>query len=99
MATSRTGTAKWKAIRERKIRQAKATGETRCPICGIELAFDTVRQPDSPELGHILSVAMGGEDTSDNTRLECYEDNRRKGPKLKATATGQANPFPTLVDW
>lgn len=79
MATSRTGTAKWKNLRRRTLHEAKSSGLTNCPLCQCELDYDIGKTPTSAEVDHIHSVARGGQDTSDNVRVICRRCNQKRG--------------------
>lgn len=79
MATSRTGTAKWKRVvqavryRDRHL--------VNCPVCGVWLDWERSRRPNSPEVDHILPHSRGGTDTVGNARIICRRCNQRLGAK------------------
>lgn len=81
MATSRTGTAKWKRVRARAIQQAQAEGITRCPLCGRWLDWNHSLQPSSVEVDHITPWAKGGADDIENVRVICRDCNQRRGAR------------------
>lgn len=82
MATSRTGTAEWKAIRTRMLRRAKRDGVDHCPICGVLLDYTPgIRARNSPEVDHVTSVAQGGTDDIEQLQVICGHCNRRLGDK------------------
>ncbi len=97
MATSRTGTSRWKTLRLQALRTAQDQGITHCPTCHVELDYRHGRQPNSPEPDHILPHSRGGADSLDNLRIICRTCNIRKGnntaPQPAAATTS------TLVDW
>lgn len=82
MVTSRTGTAKWKHIRTKAIRDALNNGQTQCPICRTKLDWTRSLTPNSPEVDHITPWAVGGADNADNTRIICRQCNQKLGGKL-----------------
>lgn len=101
MATSRTGTTQGKRFRTDTLRAALTQGQTHCPDCGIPLAWDTSKQPDSPEADHIIPHSLGGTDTPDNGRVICRHCNQSRGHgRIK---NRQAKPATrtttTLVQW
>ncbi|WP_425471531.1 HNH endonuclease [Sinomonas susongensis] len=92
MATSRTGTAQWKRVRDQALAEAKDAGLTRCPLCGNGLDWTRSLQPNSPEVDHIVPHALGGQDVIENCRVICRLDNQRLGAiagrsRRKPTAT------------
>ncbi|WP_373887217.1 HNH endonuclease [Actinomyces bowdenii] len=87
MATSRTGTGKWRNIRTAAITRARNADQRTCLECGRILLWDTHGLPASPEADHIVPHARGGKDALDNVRIICRAcnlqkgDGRRKKPK------------------
>ena len=79
MATSRTGTTRWKNLRTRALNGARAHGQATCPLCNRPLAWGTTRQPLSPEPDHIIPHARGGADSMDNLRIICRDCNIKRG--------------------
>ena len=79
MATSRTGTGKWKNLRRRAIADAKNRGLTHCPLCRVQLDYEVSKTPSSAEVDHIHSVARGGRDEIENTRVICRQCNQKRG--------------------
>lgn len=77
MATSRTGTAKWKRVVRERLRLAQIQGITRCPTCGCALRYvkrDLANyQPDRAEVDHIVAHEDGGPDTLENSRVICSD--------------------------
>ena len=82
MATSRTGTARWKNLRKQELAAAFERGDMRCPICFVAYDWHRSKQPNSPELDHVTAHAEGGKDVVENTRVICRQCNQRLGGKL-----------------
>lgn len=82
MATSRTGTTKWKALRAKAIAEALSNDQYTCPRCGVALDYSRSQQPNSPEPDHIQEYANGGKDSLDNIRIICRRCNQKLGGKL-----------------
>lgn len=82
MATSRTGTARWKNLRRQELAAAFERGDMLCPICGVAYDWHRSKQPNSPELDHVTAHAEGGKDVAENTRVICRRCNQRLGGKL-----------------
>lgn len=93
MATSRTGTAKWKRIRAQAIAQAIAHNVTNCSSCGVGLDYEYSQRPNSAEVDHRTPFSRGGADTLDNTQVICRWCNQRKGNGRKL-----AVPKPRVVE-
>jgi len=87
MATSRTGTAQWKAVRTQRLDHDREQGLTRCPRCHVKLDWEYSRRPNSPEPDHIIPWAQGGTDTFENTRTICRLDNQKLGAKQNRRKT------------
>ena len=94
MATSRTGTARWKRVVKEARARAVEQGLTRCPLCRVWLDWDHSLRPASPEVDHIIPHALGGKDELDATRIICRKCNQqlggaisRKKPKPNITTT------------
>lgn len=79
MATSRTGTAKWKRVRAAALDAALEAGMTDCPSCGIPLDWTRSRRPNSPEADHKVPYAKGGRDEVSNVRVICRRCNQQRG--------------------
>jgi len=79
MATSRTGTAQWKAVRKQRLDHDRDQGLTRCPRCRVQLDWEYSRRPNSPEPDHIVPWDKGGPDTFENTRTICRLCNQQLG--------------------
>ena len=82
MATSRTGTAKWKKASAKALRTAQNRGQTQCPLCRTRLDWTRSRTPTSPEADHIIEHAAGGTDTQDNLRIICRQCNQQRGGRF-----------------
>jgi len=79
MATSRTGTATWKRVREHALRRAKRAGVTHCRHCGVLLDYEQGMLPHSAEVDHLIPYSAGGKDHIDNLEVICRLDNQSKG--------------------
>lgn len=100
IVTSRTGTARWKAVRKEALRGAQNQGIANCPSCGVLLNYEQGRLPNSAEADHIIPHARGGTDTLDNVRVCCRLCNQRRGAKRVSTVvTKTARTTTTLVSW
>ena len=82
MATSRTGTARWKTLRKKELAAAFERGDMRCPICFVAYDWHRSKQQNSPELDHVTAHAEGGKDVAENVRVICRQCNQRLGGKL-----------------
>lgn len=91
--TSRTSTAKWKALRRRLMKRAIRNGTFRCATCDIPLDPEAPRCTErAAELDHIVPVAVAPEREFDPSNLVwlCHPHNRQKGsrsdgPRLPTT--------------
>ena len=101
MATSRTGTAVWKRVSARAIKQAQSDGLTHCPVprCGIELDYLNRKAPNGASVDHVLAHANGGADHIDNTQVICVACNSRKGKGAATTVDANVNLFPHSCVW
>lgn len=79
MATSRTGTARWKSVVAFVRREAQREGLERCPLCGVELEWDRGLQPNSAEVDHLVPHSKGGQDVPGNARITCRRCNQSRG--------------------
>lgn len=91
MATSRTGTAKWKGIVRRRRKVAQEEGITHCPDCTRLLDYDTKRtpgtyRPDLVEVDHIVPAEDGGHDTFENSRVLCSDCNKKRRSRERRPA-------------
>src|SRR5699024_3211042 len=50
IATSRTGTATWKRVRQQALKQAIDNNITHCASCGVGLDYEYTRRPNSAEV-------------------------------------------------
>ena len=100
MATSRTGTGKWKRVRKQAIDKAIANEQFNCLDCGIHLDYEHSIQPNSAEVDHIVPHALGGQDTLENTRVICRYCNQTRFHREKANRkpAGRVEPE-TQIDW
>lgn len=106
MATSRTGTGKWKRVAAQRRYLAQREGITHCPECNTHLDWTRSRTPTSPEVDHIIPHSVGGQDTIDNTRIICRRCNQSLGAKhyinekrREVDAQNAAIQTSTLIDW
>lgn len=81
IATSRTGTAQWKAIVKEVRERELDNGLTNCPLCGTGLDWLYSKRPNSAEVDHIIPHAQGGEDSANNARVICRHCNQSRGGK------------------
>jgi len=100
MATSRTGTGKWKRVRKQAINNAIANEQFNCLECGTHMDYDHSLQPNSAEVDHIVPYALGGKDTIENTRVICRYCNQTRfaREKQKRKHAGRLEPE-TKIDW
>jgi len=56
----------------------------RCYICGVDTPQNLrgTRDPNAPELDHVVPLSRGGSHTPDNTECSCRQCNWKKGTKL-----------------
>lgn len=87
MATSRTGTTKWRTARAAALRRAYAAGVLACPLCGVTLDYARTLTPPSAEVDHVTPHAAGGDDSPDNLRVICRRCNQRLGGHEGAART------------
>ena len=105
MATSRTGTGKWKRLRGQALQEAKRQGQTHCPLCRAPLDWTRALDPHSPEVDHIRPHALGGTDDTENVRVICRACNTRMGGQLgralraQRTRIVKAEAPVTTFDW
>jgi len=111
VATSRTGTARWKLLRTTALRSAQDSGLTHCPCagpcrhhagrpCGVPLDYEQGRTPSSAEPDHITPHARGGRDELANIRVVCRRCNQARGGRsLRASTPAAPATTTTLVDW
>lgn len=82
MASSRTGTARWRRVRAERLKIDRDAGLTRCPICGVKLDWEHSMRPNSAEVDHIRPHSKGGQDVLENCQTICRLDNQRMGGRL-----------------
>ena len=100
IATSRTGTGKWKRIRQQALKQAIDNGVHNCAICGVGLDYEYTRRPNSAEVDHVIPYSKGGTDTLDNVTVICRWDNQRKGNGRNLTVPQPKTIEPgTSIEW
>lgn len=96
MATSRTGTGKWKSIRKRALHRAMRDGITHCTECRIVLDYETGLRPNSAEVDHIIPWSVSQTDTLDGTRVICRRCNQSLGGKQSGRAGHKKAPVETI---
>ena len=96
MATSRTGTAKYKRWRTAILARDKAAGITHCPLCGCVLDYSRGLLPNSAEPDHIIADAFGGQLTMENGRAICRHCNQARGDG-RSTARAKQISEPQVV--
>lgn len=100
IATSRTGTGKWKRIRRQAIKQAIDNNVTHCASCGVGLDYEYTRRPNSAEVDHVIPYSKGGTDTLGNTAVICRWCNQRKGNGRNLTVPQPKTIEPgTRIEW
>ena len=101
MATSRTGTRRWKAIASAAKKQAKQQGQDHCPYCQVELDYERGLNPNSAEADHIVPYSKGGEDRMGNVMVTCRACNMSKGNRQapKVANVLQRKPLKTSRQW
>jgi 5-methylcytosine-specific restriction protein A len=100
IATSRTGTGKWKRVRAQAIKQAIDSGVHNCTICGVGLDYEYSQRPSSAEVDHLLPYSKGGTDTLDNVTVICRWCNQRKGNGRNLTVPQPKTIEPgTSIEW
>ena len=99
MATSRTGTATWKRVREQALRRAKRMGITHCRHCNALLDYEQGLTPNSAEPDHLVPYSMGGKDHIDNLEVICRQCNQSKGHRAAPKPKTVAKPLKTSRKW
>lgn len=105
MATSRTGTARWIKIRDKRRALSIEQGIFNCPLCNIGLDYEYSGHPNSAEVDHIIEHSRGGKDTLENTRILCRRCNASRGGKegrkkqLEQQAAQRIRPLKTSRRW
>lgn len=99
MATSRTGTATWKRVREQAIRRAKRNGITHCRHCDTLLDYEVGLTPASAEVDHIIAHAQGGKDHLNNVEVICRLCNQSKGNRAAPKQRHTPEPLKTSRQW
>jgi 5-methylcytosine-specific restriction endonuclease McrA len=91
MATSRTGTGRYKRNSAAIKKKAQAAGLFQCPgfrrtdgsfhRCGVDLDYLRPKQPNSAEVDHVEPVRYGGKDNLSNLRVICRACNNARNRK------------------
>ena len=98
VATSRTGTTKWKRLAADVRRRALHNGMTTCPLCGVELNFTVGRTPTSAEVDHVVPHSRGGRDEVSNLRVLCRRCNQSRGNGLKRPRVRSGNAATVITE-
>ena len=100
IATSRTGTGKWKRVRAQALKQAIDNNVTHCASCGVGLDYEYSQRPNSAEVDHVIPYSKGGTDTLGNTAVICRWCNQRKGNGRNLTVPQPKTIEPgTSIEW
>lgn len=101
MATSRTGTAVHKRMRRECLKRDRDRGVTACPLCLVPIAWDTSKQPDSPEADELVPYSLTGKTSTnlDEWQTICRLCNQRKGNRMPALPPVEGIPFPQSRQW
>lgn len=99
MATSRTGTAKYKRWRLNVLHRDQAAGITHCQLCGCIMNYDQGKHPNSAEPDHILADKFGGQLTMDNGRTICRHCNQSRGDGSKSARAKRMKPATITIDF
>src|SRR5699024_11172149 len=100
--SSRTGTAQWMRVRDKRREHDFNNGLTNCPECKSWLDWEYSGRPNSAEVDHIIPHARGGQDTFENTQILCRLCNQRSGGKLggkRRVYNAQRVRYQTVIDW
>lgn len=99
MATSRTGTAKYKRWRKNVLAKGQRDGVTHCPLCNKRLNYQVTRLPESAEPDHIRPHAMGGRESVDNGRVICRDCNGKRWMQDRAKRNEVQAPIQASPIW
>lgn len=99
MATSRTGTAKYKRWRLAILTRDRNAGITHCPLCGCVMDYEHGLKPNSAEPDHILADKFGGQLTGDNGRAICRHCNQSRGDGSKSARAKAMKPAVVTIDF
>lgn len=90
MATSRTGTAKYKRNSARVLHAAQVNGITHCPRCRVPLDYTNRTRPNGASVDHVLAWDNGGTDDLENLAILCLRCNSSIGNKSTRKKAKQA---------
>lgn len=105
MATSRTGTAKYKRNSARVLHAAQAQGLTHCPCtsrrcknhtgrrCNVPLDYENRKRPNGASVDHVHAHARGGTDDVDNLTILCLRCNIATGDKQPRKRPSQVQSY------
>ena len=99
MATSRTGTGKYKRWRTNILARDQSAGITHCPLCGCLLDYQRGMMPNSAEADHILADRFGGQLTMENGRAICRRCNQSRGDGSRSARARRMRPSSTTIDF
>jgi len=104
MASSRTGSARYRRNRARVLSQARADGITHCPgydgrVCGRELDYDQPLTPASAEADHVIEHRFGGRDDVDNLRVLCRTCNLERNSNKPVKKPVSEDAFRCIGEW
>ena len=100
MASSRTGSGKWRRLRKEVIEEAIRKEQFNCPLCGIGLDYEYSLQPNSAEVDHILEHSLGGQDVKENVRVICRYCNQTRFHKERRNRKPAERIEPeTKIEW
>ena len=96
MATSRTGTARYKRNSNRALHAAQVANLTHCPCkgnckqhrgrtCNVPLDYTNRRRPNGASVEHVQAWATGGTDDVTNLTIICLRCNETLGDKRQRT--------------
>ena len=101
--SSRTSTAEWKKIRDKRREEEYNKGLTNCPSCGVWLNWDQGLLPNSAEVDHIEPWVDTRTNDYNSTQIICRLCNQKKGGKQgsrrKQKKSIPSVKFDTVLQW
>src|SRR5699024_5037883 len=100
MASTRTGSGKWRTLRKEVIEEAIQKEQFNCPLGDIGLDYEYSVQPNSAEVDHSLDHSLGGKDGTENLRVICRYSNHTRSHKERRNRkpAGRIEPE-TKIEW